>query len=306
MIPSYQHFMNPVLSICKDGRPYSVNELVLKSCQLLGIPEEQQQDVIPSGLQTVVKSRANWAAYYLKRAGCLTSSKRGVYQITERGKRLAEECAVVNSKFLEQFEEFLEFKKAGKSAEKVSQEVSLPQSNAEDTPDERIREAANELKMLLADELLEKIKTSVTPRHFEFIVADLLVAMGYGGGRKQSFVEVTRYANDEGIDGILKEDALGLELVCIQAKRYKDISIGREAVQAFAGSLEGKRARKGVFITTSRFAKSAKEYVDKIEKKIVLIDGPQLAELMIDYEIGVTPQEKILIYRLDHDYFEDV
>jgi restriction system protein len=177
----------------------------------------------------------------------------------------------------------------------------------DDTPEEIIEKAYSELKLSLSDEILEKIKSSISPKQFEFLVVDILAAIGYGGGsgRKQNLIEVTSYSQDYGIDGIIKEDPLGLDLVCIQAKRYINGSIGRPDVQGFAGSLDGQGAKKGIFITTSSFTKEAIKFAkDLREKRIILIDGQELALLMIENGVGVSEINRYMIHKIDNDYFE--
>jgi restriction system protein len=269
------------------------------------LSEDDKNELLPSG-QLTYKNRIGWARTYLKKAGLLKSMGRAKFMITERGLQvLKENPSVINTKYLERFPEFLEFKNAYKqNNEEVEIKTSLP-ADSEKTPEEILYESYQELRSELAHELLEKIK-SCSPSFFEKLVVDLLVAMGYGGSRSDAGQAIGK-SGDEGIDGIINEDKLGLDVVYIQAKRWEN-TVGRPVVQAFAGSLEGQRAKKGVLITTSKFSQDAKDYVKVIEKKIVLIDGERLAQLMIDYDIGVSEQARYIVKRLDTDYFgeEDV
>lgn len=302
-IPTYQEFMNPLLQVCFDGAAHSVNDLEAATSKLLSLTNEQREILLPSGNKAVVRDRAHWAAYYLKRAGLLKTIKRGVYQITELGKTIYQSGDKVDSKYLEKFDSFLEFKYPDKT------EIDLPSSKTaeEKTPEEVIDSAYKELKNALAEELLERILSSVSPKQFEYLVVDVLAAMGYGGGKRRSkdFIQVTSYSNDGGIDGIIKEDALGLDRVCVQAKRYANGSIGRPDIQSFAGSLDGQGAKKGVFITTSTFTKDAIEFALSLrEKRIILINGQELAMYMIDNGVGVSEVDRIILHRIDSDYFD--
>jgi restriction system protein len=236
----------------------------------------------------------------MKKAGLLQSTRRGYFQISQRGlKVLDQNPPEINIAFLRQFPEFLEFQtpRRGKPTTITEQEPAETQ-----TPEEKIEAAYQTLTETLASELLQTIK-SQSPAFFERIVIDLLVKMGYGGTRKDAGQAVGR-SGDEGIDGIIKEDRLGLDTVYIQAKRW-DNTVSRPEIQKFAGALQGQRARKGIFITTSDFSRAARDYVSRIDSKIVLIDGDTLAELMIDHNIGVAPVASYELKRIDSDYFTE-
>lgn len=297
--------MHPILECCLDEQAHSLRELEEFACTKLNLSPEQREFLIPSGSKTKVKDRTQWAAYYLKRAGCLQSVNRGIYKITKRGKDAFQGNALVNTKFLEQFEEFREF-----NASKLTKEAKSNFNNLEitiDTPEELISKAYQQLETALIDELLEKIKTKISPKQFEHLVVDVLAAMGYGGGksRKDELIQVTSYSNDKGIDGIIKEDALGLEQIYIQAKRYTSGSVGRPDVQNFAGSMDGPGGKKGIFITTSTFSKEAIAFAAAATgKRIILIDGQKLAKLMIENGVGVSEETRYVIHRIDNDYFD--
>ena len=254
---------------------------------------------IPSGQSTIFENRVGWARTYLKKAGLIEAVLRGQYRITQRGLDvLKSKPSKIDGALLKQFPEFVEFISPQKG-QTTGAEAETPESQ---TPLEVLESAYQRLRREVADELLQAVR-SATPAFFEHLVVDLLVAMGYGGSLEDAGQAVGR-TGDDGVDGIIKEDRLGLDAVYIQAKRWT-ASVGRPEVQAFAGSLEGHRARKGVFITTSQFSKDADEYVKRIEKRIVLINGEQLAQLMLDYGIGVSDVATYTVKKLDHDYFEE-
>jgi restriction system protein len=299
-VPTYQEFMLPLLRLAADGAEHSISDAVDEIALKLGISEEDQNELLPSGTQTRFSNRVSWAGSYLRKAGLLQSTGRGRFRNTERGiEALRSSPSVIDNTFLEQFPEFVEFKR------KTS--VEQPEGDQEpardtQTPQEVLESSYQSLRRTLAQELLERAKKS-SPRFFERLVVDLLVAMGYGGSRADAGQAVGR-SGDGGIDGIIKEDRLGFDAVLVQAKRW-DAAVGRPVVQAFAGSLEGQRARKGVLITTSTFTKDARDYVGRIEKRIVLIDGEQLAQLMIDFGVAVTDVANYRVKRVDADYFGD-
>lgn len=238
------------------------------------------------------------------KAGLLEPFGRGKFKITTRGvAALQTKPPKINVDFLNQYPEFVQFRLAAKSKNANSPDIGATYVSAnEQTPQELLEISYQALHSQLAQDLLDKISTA-SPRFFEKLVVDLLVAMGYGGSRKDAGKAIGK-SGDDGIDGIIKEDRLGLDAVYIQAKRWKG-TVGRPDVQSFAGSLEGQRARKGVFITTSQFSADAKDYVNRIEKKIILIDGEQLANLSIEFAVGVAPVISYKIQRIDLDYFEE-
>lgn len=300
-IPDYQKLMLPLLRFTGDGQDHTLAEANEKLAQQFGLTEEEQAELLPSGFQSRFNNRVGWARTYLKKAGLLEQPERRKFRITSRGLDVLKQSPTeINVKFLEQFPEFIEFKNTSKQNDgydEITEDAVQTQ-----TPAEVLESSYQSLRRELAQELIERIK-SLPPVFFENLVVDLLVAMGYGGSRKDAGQAVGQ-SGDGGIDGIIKEDKLGLDVVYIQAKRWEG-TVGRPVAQAFAGSLEGFRARKGVLITTSQFSQEAKDYVSMIEKKIVLINGNQLAQLMIDYGIGVTEVASYTVKKVDLDYFGD-
>lgn len=265
------------------------------------LSDEDKSELLPSGLQTRHINRVQWARTFLKKALLLESSSRGKVRILDRGiKVLSENLEEINNKYLERFPEFKEFRTYVKS-DGIEPKIITDESSQ--TPDEILEASYNNLRQELANELLDKVK-SCSPKFFENLVVDLLVAMGYGGSRKDAGQAVGK-GGDGGIDGIIKEDKLGLDVVYIQAKRWEN-NVGRPVVQAFGGSLMGKRANKGVMITTSKFSQDARDYVKNIEKKIVLIDGEELAQFMIDHDIGVYETANYVVKKMNTDYFEEL
>jgi restriction system protein len=261
-------------------------------------------EMLPSGATTIFGSRVSWACTYLKKAGLLSAPKRGFVSLTERGtEALAKNPAVINVAFLKQYAEFRVFQTNTKANDQESEGNTSELSQVK-TPNETVESGYQKLRAQLADDLLETVK-SCSPSFFERLVIDLLVRMGYGGSLADAGRAVGK-SGDGGIDGIIKEDKLGLDVIYIQAKRWDQNSIGRPHVQQFAGALQGQRAGKGIFITTSSFTDDARDFVKGIGSKIVLIDGGELAELMIDHGIGVATSAIYEIKRIDSDYFADV
>jgi restriction system protein len=244
----------------------------------------------------------------MKQAGLIEYPSRAVLRITERGKKaLAGGPARIDINFLEQFEEFVAFRTAtteDTQPGRPSAVVARSDASADLTPDELMRTGYQRLRQSLAAQLLERVKSG-SDRAFEELVIDLLVRMGYGGSREDAGA-VVGGSGDGGIDGIIKEDRLGLEAIYVQAKKWTDNTVGRPDVQKFAGALQGQRARKGVFITTSKFSADARAYAGSLQSPIVLIDGSQLAELMLDHGVGVSESSVFKVWRLDEDYFDPV
>ncbi len=300
MIPDYQNLMLPLLKISSDGQQHSLTEVIEILANELRLNNDEKKELLPSGKQAKFHNRVGWARTYLKKAGLLESTGRGEFCITGRGLEvLATKPEKIDKKFLERFPEFLEFKNlsALSSQAEITDNTMLTQ-----TPEEVLELGYQSIRNQLAQEVLNIVK-KCSPRFFESVVIDLLIGMGYGGSRKDAGQAVGQ-SGDGGIDGIIKEDRLGLDIIYIQAKRWES-TVGRPIVQAFAGSLEGKRAKRGVLITTSKFSKDAYEYIRLIEKKIVLIDGEELAQLMIEYNIGVDESQRYIIKKIDYDYFNE-
>jgi restriction system protein len=299
-IPDYQTTMLPFLQCLADGREHALAEIRESLASHFSLTDEEIEELLPSGNQAVFENRIGWARTYLKNAGLLRYVRRGVFQITDRGQELlADPPERITAKFLERYPEFVEFRDRGKSRSK-HKPVEL---TASETPDETIEAAYSQLRQELAAEIRTQLDT-VSWRFFERLVIDVLVGMGYGGSRAEAG-RAFQKGSDEGIDGTIKEDRLGLDIIYVQAKRWaKGSTVGRPEIQKFAGALQGKRARKGVFITTSDFSEEARQYVQYIDSKIILINGHELAELMIDHNVGVSVAETYVIKKLDTDYFE--
>ncbi len=307
-VPDFQSLMLPVLKITSDGNEHNTAEVVETLALQLGLSENDRKEMLPSGKQQKFDNRVNWTKTYLQKALLLSSTGRSRFHITERGMNvLKSNPSSINVKFLNQFPEFLTFhtvtndkenKKNGITS--TSQEI-VEKTNQ--TPQEILETSYQSLRQTLAQEILEQIKRN-PPKFFESLVVDLLVAMGYGGSRKDAGQAVGQ-VGDGGIDGIIKEDKLGLDAIYLQAKRWEG-TVGGPVVQGFVGALIGKKARKGVFITTSSFSQQALTYANGIENlKIILIDGEQLAQLMIDYDIGVTEESRYIVKKVDLDYFDN-
>lgn len=301
-IPNYQYFMQPVLKQLADGTEKTIREIVDAICDELNFTEEQRNLKIPSGKATYVNGRIGWAKTYLVQAGLVKQPKRAVCEITERGKEALASGAEINNEYLKQFPEFIHFiNRSHKDSDTEPRSEEQESSPDEQTPHELLESTFNTLNSALASDILDAIINS-TPQFFENLVVDLMLAMGYGGSRKDAG-QATQFTKDGGVDGIIKEDKLGLEQIYLQAKRYADKTVGRPEIQAFAGALDMHRAKKGVFITTSNFSRDAQEYVNQIEKRIVLIDGEKLTELMLAHNLGVSTKQVYEIKALDTDYF---
>lgn len=298
-IPDYQTIMLPLLRFAGDGKVHSKHEAVEYLADRFELTEYERKVLLPSGKQGLFDNRVAWAKAYIKQARLIDSPKRGLFVITERGKQvLAENREKIDVKYLERFPEFIEFRQ--RSKEKEKKEARPEVMGLEPNPEEALETAYQELQQNLASELLENIKKCPSD-FFERLVVDVLIRMGYGGSRKEAGQAIGS-TGDEGIDGIIKEDKLGLDIIYIQAKRWENI-VGRPEIQKFAGALQGQRARKGIFITTSNFTKDALDYVNNIESKIILIDGQRLAELMIEHNVGVSSVASYEIKKVDTDYF---
>lgn len=303
-VPDFQSFMLPLLKFTADRAEHGQSDAADALAQHFKTTETDRKEMLPSGRQTRFNNRVAWAIVYLRKAKFLENTKRGRFKITDRGLEILDSNpSRIDIKYLIQHgdAEFKEFHQPSRS--NGDQTESHDGTDAEiHTPREVLEAGYQEMRRDLSQELLDRIKDS-PPRFFEQLVVDLLVAMGYGGSLKDAG-EAVGQSGDGGVDGIIKEDKLGLDAIYLQAKRWEN-TVGRPVVQAFAGSLDGYRARKGVLITTSQFSPDAKDYVSRIEKKIVLIDGEELAKLMMDYGIGVATDAIYEIKRLDTDYFEE-
>jgi restriction system protein len=309
-IPDYQTVMLPLLQLAGDGAEHRFREAVDQLAIEYKLTDLERSELLPSGTAPLFDNRVGWARTYLKQAGLLQSLKRGVFQITERGKALlAEKPKRVDVGMLDRYEDFRAFRTrrrdtveptAPSQAAQQQQQIVTEQIS-DQTPEDMLASAYQKLRKNLEEELIEQIKTA-SPAFFERLVIDLLVAMGYGGSRQDAGRAIGR-SGDGGIDGIIKEDKLGLDAIYIQAKRWES-TVGRPEIQKFAGALQGQRANKGVFITTSSYSREAEEYASQINTKIILIDGERLASLMVDHNVAVTPVGMYELKKIDFDYFE--
>jgi restriction system protein len=311
-IPKYDEIMLPLLKVLSDGQAHTKRELTEKMADHFGLTPEERAQMLPSTRATYIKHRTGWAAFGLRKAGLATNPVEGTLQITDEGRKFlaTNPSGRLTRPVLMQFEPYRQFvaemKERGTAAAKkigASAQVA-PDSGSDDetTPEERIESAFVELRETLITELRAKL-ADIDPFRFEQVVLDLLVAMGYGGSRKEA-AAVTQKVGDEGIDGVINEDRLGLDVIYIQAKRWK-ANVGRPEIQSFVGALAGKKANKGIFITTSSFHGNASEYAAGLHNKVILIDGRRLAELMIEHGIGVAEEHAYSVKKIDSDYFNE-
>ena len=299
-VPEYQKLMHPLLKLAGDEQEHSLSEVIENLAKQFQLTPEEREELLPSGWQAKFDNRVGWARTYLKKAKLLESTGRGKFKITRRGlDYLSSGKGISSYKDLEQFSEFMDFH-AGKRD--TGTDLEPPIEDAGRTPEETIESAYSELKQNLAQEVLERVR-KCSPSRFERIVVDLLLAMGYGGSREDAG-KVIGKTGDGGIDGTIKQDRLGLDAVYIQAKKWER-SVGEPEVRDFVGALEGKKANRGVLITTGRTTDTATKYVGKIAKAVVLIDGDELAQLMIEHGIGVNELVNYSVRRIDQDYFGD-
>jgi restriction system protein len=308
-IPKYDEMMLPLLQLLGDGQEHHQRDLAAKIADHFQLTDEERNLMLPSTQSTYLRNRTGWAGFHLRRAGLADLPREATLRITPEGLELLKQPPPkIDRAFLMRLEPFKQFmqeqKQRGLAAARTKAAGSITPSASEEeaTPEERIETAFTELKETLIADLLAKLG-SVDPFRFEQIVIDLLVAMGYGGSRKEA-AAVTRKTGDEGIDGVINEDRLGLDVIYIQAKRWKS-NVGRPEIQNFVGALAGKKANKGVFITTSAFHENATEYAAGLHNKVILIDGRRLAELMIEHGIGVAEEHAYSVKKIDSDYFEE-
>ncbi|MCX6602373.1 MAG: restriction endonuclease [Acidobacteria bacterium] len=295
--------MLPVLRVAEDREEHAVSAMRQRIANELNLSDDETAARLASDSQTIFANRIGWAVQYLKSAAAIRAVRRGVYQITERGSLLLKsQPPEITVRLLRQYPEFIEFE--GKRSESgPSSALTPPQDETKATPEESLESSFQVLRDALGRELLELIKNGA-PAAFERLVVDLLVAMGYGGSVEDAG-KVVGKSGDGGIDGIIKQDKLGLDAIYVQAKRWKD-SVGSPEIMKFSGSLTKRHANRGVFITTSTFTKDALEFVEAMPQKIVLIDGKQLASLMIEHDVGVSPMRVYTLKRLDQDYFDNL
>ncbi len=292
--------MMPLLSACEDGQERDNQSLRGMLAKRFELTEDELTTRLPSGRQGVFDNRIAWAKGHLKQAGLIEIVRRGVYRITARGHEvLGENPQTLNIKYLKRFPEYVAFLSGGKNDKP---KLAEPVASLTETPDELMAGGYKQLREALAAELLGRIR-AISPSRFEELVVELLLKMGYGGTQEDAG-RVVGKSGDGGIDGIVNEDRLGLDVIYIQAKRW-EADIGRPEIQKFVGALAGNKASKGIFITTSGFTKGAIDYASQVNHRVVLIDGPALAELMMDHDLGVSTKDVYTVKRLDSDYFEE-
>lgn len=297
-IPDFQSLMLPLLKVLADKQEYAMRDVTTALAEQFKLTEVERNLSSPVSGQGVMYNRTAWAKTYLKRAGLIDQPRRGYFKISERGVKVLESSPpLINTKFLEQFAEF----SSKDNQEQIDQQsaILVPEIPTA-TPEELIESGARTIRKELAGEILQRVK-GCSPAFFERLVVELLVQMGYGGTRQDAGRAIGR-SGDEGIDGVIHEDRLGLDVIYLQAKRWEGV-VGRPEIQKFVGALQGQRAKKGVFITTSDFTKEALEYVRNIDNKVVLINGALLANLMIDHNVGVSLAANYEIKKIDSDYF---
>ncbi len=304
MIPKYEEVMLPFLKHLADKKEHSLSETVDALAEYFRLTDDEIRELLPSGSQPVFRNRVGWARTYMKKAGLLTSPKRAHFIISNKGLELLNENpAEITTKFLTRYDDFVEFKsiKREKKSGTVSQS-EIFETNTDQTPEESLEHAYQKLKSDLAKEVLDIVK-SCSPVFFEKLVIDLLIAMGYGGSRREAGQAMGK-SGDGGIDGIIKEDKLGLDIIYLQAKRWEN-SVPVKEIRDFTGALASKKAKKGIFLTTSTFPKSVYEFVEKVEYKIILIDGELLADLMIENNVGLSTVNTYMVKTIDSDYFDE-
>jgi len=301
MIPDYESLMRPVLECAAKGE-CRIADVVERLADKYTLTDEERSELLPSGRQTRFANRVHWAKSYLKQADLVRATKRGHFIITERGKSVLLDPSVrINKSFLEQFEEFREFQNRTKTSENNSaQEINGTGNPA--TPDEVLRTAHQRVNAALAADLLDRIREA-SPHFFENLIIQLLLAMGYGGSSEDAAAALGR-SGDDGVDGVIDQDPLGVDQIFVQAKRYGEgNNIGAGAIRDFFGALNLKRAQKGIFFTTSAFSAAAIETAQGLGTRIVLIDGIQLARLLIRYNIGCRDEDVLHIKKIDEEFF---
>ena len=299
-IPDYQTIMLPLLKFMSDQKEHNVGEMINNLADEFRLSDEERRRLLPSGNDVMFDNKVKWSRLYIGKAGLLESTGRGYWKITKSGLQvLSKNPSRIDCKYLEQLPEYQEWKKTFSKGtkEETTEKTKLIE---EQTPEDALEYGYQEMRNELSQQLLTQIKNA-SPKFFEKLVIELLVKMGYGGSIRDA-AKVVGGAGDEGIDGVIKEDRLGLDTIYVQAKRWQG-TVGRPKLMEFVGALKGQKANKGVFITTSKFTNDAIDYMSKVDSNVVLIDGEQLSEYMIDFHIGVSPVATYEIQRLDTDYF---
>lgn len=299
-IPDFQSVMLPVLKLLGDKKEYQSKEIKDYICKEFKLTQKEMEEKLPSSNSiSLISNRVAWAEAHMKMAGIIESPRRGFYRITNDGVNVLKKTPEkINLKFLQSFEEYKRKKAEWKNKEKEDSQENEEINSL--TPDEMLELGHKKIKNELSTELLIRVKET-SPKFFENLVIELLIKMGYGGSLEERG-SVTGKSGDEGIDGVIKEDKLGLDIIYIQAKKWEG-NVGRPEIQKFVGALQGQRAKKGIFITTSSFNENSYEYVSKIDIKVILINGEELANLMIDYNVGVTLKRNYEIKKIDTDFF---
>lgn len=295
--------MLPLLKMATDGKEHHVRDAIETLAKQFGLTEEERKELLPSGVDRVFDNRIGWARTYLKKAGLIDYPKRGYFKATERGLKVASRnIPKIDITFLKQYPEFVEFYATKKTPSNA--EVAEPETQeVSQTPEEALAAGYLKLRKQIESDLLARVK-KCPPDFFERLVVTLLTTMGYGGSLADAGRAIGK-TGDGGVDGVIKEDKLGLDLLYIQAKRWGDTTVGSPEIQKFVGALYGKKAKKGIFITTSTFSKAGKEYTEGLDSKVILIDGAQLAELMFDYGVGVATVNSYAVKRIDSDFFSE-
>lgn len=295
--------MRPVLESAQNG-PRKISDVVEEISNRLNLSDEDRQQMLPSGKQTTIANRVHWARSYMKQAGLVRNNRRGWFELTERGRSVLQDKSIqLDAKFLENFDEFQEFKARGKEESFESTESSASET-PENTPDENLQAAHKKLEAALAASLLDYVR-STSPAFFEKLIVDLLLAMGYGGSSEDAGRALGQ-SGDNGVDGVIDQDPLGVDQIYLQAKRYGPMnSVGPADIRDFYGALSIKKATKGIFFTTSHFTGAAEQTARDLGSRIVLIDGPQLAKLMTKYNIGCRDKDVLYIKQIDEGYFDE-
>lgn len=308
-IPTHEDAMLPVLETLADGQSHHRRDLTETMIERFQLTPAEREALLPSRKSSVIGSRTGWALSYMKQAGLVQSPRRGCYEITALGREtLAAGPSRIDNDFLQRFETFRDFRarsrteRAALHDEGAAISPTLPPLSIGQTPDEALEEAYARMRASVEAELLDAVKQAA-PGFFEQLVIDLLVKMGYGGSRTEAARAIGR-SGDGGIDGVIDEDRLGLDVIYIQAKRWEG-SVGRPEIQKFAGALQGQRASKGIFITTSSYTREAVDYAQRIGTRIILVDGLRLSSLMFEFNVGVSPRSIYTVKSLDGDYFEE-
>jgi len=303
-IPDYQSLMLPVLVASAKGE-VRIGPVAEELANQHGLSPEERSELLPSGKQTVITNRVHWAKLYLSKSQLVETTRRGYFRITERGRKVLQSSPPkIDNKFLDQFEEFRQFRERSITTRETEGETPVGGSaDQKETPDETMRMSYRQIEDALIHDLLDRMRQA-PPDFFERLMVNLLISMGYGGSTENAGRTLGR-SGDDGVDGVIDQDALGLDRVYIQAKRYAvGNNIGPGAIRDFFGSLDRHKATKGLFVTTSSFSASAKETAEHLSKRIVLVDGDQLARLMIRHNVGCRIEETLHIKKVDEEFFE--